>query len=157
MLLTPLIHPEILRHLAAAGHHSLVLIADGNYPVANKKGPRAAIVHLNLAPGLLSVDQVLRTLLAAVPIDAVQTMAQETEGEYALPGDPPVWDAYRRTIADSAIDLQLQPIEKWAFYDAVATPDHVLTIQTGDQEPFANVLLTLGCRTKGNAQCQATS
>ncbi len=147
MLHTPLIHPEILRHLAAAGHHSLVLIADGNYPVANKKGPNAAIVHLGLAPGLVTVDQVLRTLLAAVPIDAVQTMQQESEGAYALPGDPPVWETYRQSIADSGLPLTLQPIEKWAFYDAVATPDHVLTIQTGDQQPFANLLLSLGCRT----------
>ena len=30
MLDTPLLHPDILRVLATAGHHSLVLIADGN-------------------------------------------------------------------------------------------------------------------------------
>jgi len=38
------------------------------------------------------------------------------------------------------------PIEKWDFYKAVATPDHVLTIQTADQQRFANLLLTIGVR-----------
>jgi L-fucose mutarotase len=40
----------------------------------------------------------------------------------------------------------LQPIEKWAFYEAVSTPDHVLTIQTADTQRYANVLLTIGVR-----------
>jgi L-fucose mutarotase len=47
------------------------------------------------------------------------------------------------------IDLQLAAIEKWAFYEAVATADHVLTIQTADQQRFANVLVTLGVRMDG--------
>ena len=32
------------------------------------------------------------------------------------------------------------------FYEAVATRDHVLTIQTADQQRFANLLLTIGVR-----------
>jgi L-fucose mutarotase len=43
--------------------------------------------------------------------------------------------------------LKLEPIPKWDFYEAVNSPDHVLTIQTGDQALWANVLLTMGCRT----------
>ena len=39
MLNTALLHPEILKILATSGHHSLVLIADGNYPAATKRGP----------------------------------------------------------------------------------------------------------------------
>ena len=35
---------------------------------------------------------------------------------------------------------------KGDFYKAVESPDHVLTIQTGDQPLWANVLLTIGCR-----------
>ena len=46
MLNTPLVHPDILRILAQAGHHSKVLIADGNYPALNKRGPRAELVSL---------------------------------------------------------------------------------------------------------------
>jgi L-fucose mutarotase len=42
----------------------------------------------------------------------------------------------------------LEPILKWDFYQHVESPDHVLTVQTGDRALWANVLLTLGCRTE---------
>lgn len=65
MLKHALIHPEINEVLARAGHHSRILIADGNYPVSTKKGPNARVVSLNLAPGLVTVAQVLEVLLSA--------------------------------------------------------------------------------------------
>jgi L-fucose mutarotase len=43
--------------------------------------------------------------------------------------------------------VDVSPISKWDFYQAVESPDHILTIQTADQALWANVLLTLGCRT----------
>ena len=52
MLKTQLLHPDILRACARAGHHAKILIADGNYPASTKKGPNAELVCLNLAPGL---------------------------------------------------------------------------------------------------------
>ena len=45
------------------------------------------------------------------------------------------------------VDVALKPIPKWDFYEAVASADHVLTIQTADQQPWANLLLSVGCRT----------
>jgi len=44
------------------------------------------------------------------------------------------------------LSLELKPIEKWSFYEAVNTKDHVLTIQTADQHLFANLLLSIGVR-----------
>jgi L-fucose mutarotase len=73
-------------------------------------------------------------------------MMYETSGQYALEKDPPVWQDYRETMKEACLELELEAIEKWAFYDAVATPDHILTIQTADQQRFANVLLTIGVR-----------
>ncbi len=146
MLRHKLIHPQISAVLAAAGHHSTVLIADGNYPAASKRGPRAELISLNLMPGIPTCNQVLEAVLSAVPIESIQTMKTETSGPYALDGDPPVWDDYRQTILDANLDLTLQPIDKWAFYDAVSTNDHVLTIQTADQQRYANILLSVGVR-----------
>ena len=83
MVKTQLIHPEILRVLARAGHHSKILIADGNYPASTKKGPNAELVCLNLAPGVMTVSQVLRVLLSAVPIDQVNTMGIPADDSYA--------------------------------------------------------------------------
>ncbi|MDR3637159.1 MAG: RbsD/FucU family protein [Isosphaeraceae bacterium] len=146
MLKHTLIHPKINEIIARAGHHAKILVADGNYPASSKKGPNAELVSLNLMPGVVSCTQVLQALLSAVPIEAVNTMGYETEGPYALDEDPPVWDLYRAVIRESGLDLTLESIEKWAFYEAVATADHVLTIQTADQQRFANVLLTVGVR-----------
>ncbi|MCA9149195.1 MAG: RbsD/FucU family protein [Planctomycetales bacterium] len=146
MLKHRLIHPEINQILGRAGHHSKILIADGNYPASSTLGPNAQLVSLNLAPGIVTCTQVLETLLTAIPIEAAHTMMYETSGPYALSEDPPVWALYRRAIAAANIELQLEPIEKWAFYEAVKTTDHVLTIQTADQQRFANLLLTVGVR-----------
>ena len=149
MLKHGLIHPEINAVLGRAGHHAKVLIADGNYPASSTLGPNAELISLNLAPGIVSCNQVLKALLSAMPFEAANTMMYETSGPYALDADPPVWDEYRNTIAESGLDLKLEPIEKWAFYDAVNTPSHVLTIQTADQQRFANLLLTVGVRMDG--------
>ena len=147
MLKHKLIHPEILQIIGQAGHHSSILIADGNYPAASKKGPNAKLISLNLMPGVVNCSQVLEAILSAVPIEEINTMMYESTGPYALTADPPVWSQYRDIVRKAGLNLDLKPIEKWDFYQAVGSPDHVLTIQTGDQALWANVLLTMGCRT----------
>ena len=146
MLKHRLIHPKINEVLGRAGHHGKVLIADGNYPASSTLGPNAELVSLNLSPGIVTCTQVLEALLSAIPIERANTMMYETSGPYALSEDPPVWGEYRRVLTGAGLALQLEPIEKWAFYEAVKTTDHVLTIQTADQQRFANLLLTIGVR-----------
>lgn len=147
MLKHRLLHPEISEVLGRAGHHGKVLIADGNYPASTALGPNARVVSLNLAPGIVTVSQVLEVLLTAIPIDAINTMGIPADDPYALQGDPPVWADYRRIVTAAGLKQQLTPIDKWQFYEAVASRDHVLTVQTADQQLWANVLLTIGCRT----------
>lgn len=147
MLKHSLIHPEINAVLGRAGHHARILIADGNYPASTKKGPNASLVCLNLSPGLVSVTQVLRAILSAAPIDRVNVMGIPADDPYASLGEPPVWQEFRGALRDSGAKLELEPILKWDFYRHVESPDHVLTVQTGDRALWANVLLTLGCRT----------
>ena len=146
MLKHRLIHPKINEVLGRAGHHGKILIADGNYPVSSAFGPNAEIVSLNLMPGVPTCTQVLQAILSAVPIEQANTMTPERTGPYALPGDPPIWAEFRRELKQAGLQFDLTPIEKWEFYKAVATPDHILTIQTGDQQRFANLLLTIGVR-----------
>lgn len=146
MLKHQLIHPRINEILARAGHHSKILIADGNYPASTKKGPNAEVVCLNLAPGLVTVSQVLRAILSAVPVDHINTMGIPADDPYAQQGEPPVWAEFCEVVAEAGLQAKLEPIQKWDFYEAVASADHVLTVQTGDQALWANVLLTMGCR-----------
>jgi len=149
MLKSELIHPEISEVLAKAGHSSKILIADGNYPASSAMGPKAKLVSLNLAPGLVTVSQVLRVLLTAIPVEAVSTMGMPEDDPYRLPHDPPVWNDYRTILSAAGLAIELQPISRWSFYDAVDSRDHVLTIQTGDQALWANLLLTVGVRKAG--------
>lgn len=147
MLKSKLIHPDILRIVGRCGHHAKILIADGNYPASSKIGPRAELICLQLMPGIPTVAQVLDGLLDAVPIDFVNTMGIDPTDPYATAGDPPVWEVYRKVLANNGSKVHLEPIIKWEFYDAVTSDDHVLTIQTADQALWANLLLTVGVRT----------
>ena len=147
MLKHQLIHPKINEVLARADHHAKILIADGHYPASTKRGPNAELVCLNLSPGIVTASQVLRAVLSAVPVDHVNTMGIPADDPYARKGEPPVWNEFRQVIKSARLKLKLEPISKWDFYTTVESPDHVLTIQTGDQALWANVLLTMGCRT----------
>ena len=74
-------------------------------------------------------------------------MGIPSDDSYASEGEPPVWNTYREVLRKSGLKLELEPILKWDFYKAVESPDHILTIQTADQSLWANILLTVGCRT----------
>jgi L-fucose mutarotase len=146
VLKTTLLHPEILRLCARAGHHAKILIADGNYPASTKRGPNAELVCLQLLPGVPTVAQVLRAILSAVPIDLVNTMGIPPDDPYAKHGEPAAWAEFRAITKDAGVAASIEPISKWDFYKAVEGPDHVLTVQTADQALWANILLTVGCR-----------
>ena len=134
MLKGTLLQPQILAALARAGHGSRVLISDGNYPHSTGSNPQAAKVYLNLAPGLVSVAQVLQALISVVPIEAAYVM-QPYDG---IP--PPVWQEFGRLLPA----ISLEPLERFAFYAAGQSPDVCLTIATGETRQWANLLLTIG-------------
>ena len=144
MLKTQLLHPHILSAVGKAGHGSKVLIADGNYPHWTKRGPNAEVVYLNLAPGVLSATDVLRVVAAAIPIEKAEVMDYARTGPYALPQDPPIWAEFATILREAGADVPLGRVERFAFYDAAGTPDVCLTIATGEQRIYANVLLTIG-------------
>ena len=147
MLKTTLLHPEILRICAQAGHHAKILIADGNYPARTKKGPAAELVNLQLMPGVPTVAQVLQAILSVVPADYINTMGIPADDSYANAGEPPVWKDFARIALEAQITSVITPISKWDFYKEVESPDHILTIQTADMALWANLLITVGCRT----------
>lgn len=146
MLKHQLIHPKINEVLGRAGHHAKVLIADGNYPASTAIGPRAELVSLNLSPGLVRCTQVLEALLTAIPIEAANTMGIPPDDSFTQSDDPPIWNDFRQILKRAKLELELEPIDKWEFYKAVASDEHVLTIQTADQRLWANLLLTMSVR-----------
>src|SRR5215510_2447305 len=119
MLKTSLLHPEILRVCARAGHHARILIADGNYPASSKRGAGAELVCLQLTPGVPTVAQVLRAVLSAVPVDLVNTMGIPPDDPYAAHGEPPAWVEFRTIAREAGVAAPIEPISKWDFYQAV--------------------------------------
>jgi L-fucose mutarotase len=144
MLRGKLTHPQILAALARAGHGSRVLISDGNYPHWTARGPNAEVVYLNLSPGLPGASDVLKVLTAAIPIEAAAVMATNKTGPYAMTSDPDIWAEFRALLKDTDCGGELEEIERFAFYAAAGAPDVCLTIATGEQRIYANLLLTIG-------------
>ena len=149
MLKHELIHPRVNEVLGRAGHHAKILIADGNYPASTRKGPNAEVVCMNLSPGIITCAQALKAVLTAVPLDSIHTMGIPSDDPYAKYGEPAAWGEFKKLIRQAGLKLKLEPIMKWDFYSAVESTDHVLTIQTGDDALWANVLLVLGSRPPG--------
>ncbi len=134
MLKTRLLHPEILGALGEAGHGAQILIADGNYPLLTRSNAGAHRVHLNLAPGLLTVTDVLDVLIGATPIEAAHVMGPDTDEE------PGIFADFRKMLPETP----LQRLGRYAFYDMARGPDLALAISTGEQRIYANILLTIG-------------
>ena len=144
MLKGQLIHPEILEALGSCGHGSKVLISDGNYPHSTALGPKAKLVKLNLAPGMVSCTDVLHALLTAIYIEDAAVMQYATEGPNSLKADPPIWNEFRQLLLGAGFDKELTHIERFKFYEEAGTPEVALSIATGDQRIYANLLLTVG-------------
>ena len=144
MLKGKLLHPQILDALGRAGHCSKVLIADGNYPFSTRLGPRAVAVYLNLSPGRVNCVETLEALLTAIPVEAAAVMQPERTGLYAMHHDPPIWKDFRRALRAAKVDVELEPLEKPRFCAVASAPDVALTIATGEQRIYANILLTIG-------------
>ncbi len=135
MLKYRLCHPEILAALGKAGHGSLVLIADGNYPFVTASHPQASRVYLNLAPGLVNVPDVLKALTTAIPIEQATVMQPDAGPE------PAIFNEFRAVLGEA---LPLQPLGRHAFYDAARSANLALVVATGEQRIYANLLLTIG-------------
>jgi L-fucose mutarotase len=135
MLRTGLIHPQILEVLGSAGHGSMILISDGNYPSLTAPYAGARRVYLNLRPGLISVTDILATLLPMVPIERVAVMEAE-DGSH-----PAVQDEILGMVGS---DTPAVHIERHEFYAATRSEDLALVIVSGDRRWYANVLLTIG-------------
>lgn len=134
MLKTRLLHPEILEALGEAGHGAQVLIADGNYPLATRSNPAGHRVFLNLAPGQVTVTDVLSVIADTIPIEAAHVMGPDS-GE-----EPGIYTEFRDLLPDT----RLQRLGRFEFYDMARGPDTALAIATGEQRIYANILLTIG-------------
>jgi L-fucose mutarotase len=83
---------------------------------------------------VLSATDVLKAIAPAIPVEAAHVMATADGTE------PAIWSEFRALLPD----LSLEPVERFAFYEAAAKTDVALVIATGEQRVYANLLLTIG-------------
>ena len=134
MLTTKCINPAIIKAISLCGHGSKILIADGNYPLAEKTGS-AEKIYLGLRPGMPTVTDVLKTLHSVINIEKAEVMS---------PGDgtkPAIFTEFTKEL-----NLPLDSLGRYEFYDACMAPGAVaLAVSTGEKRVFANILITVGC------------
>jgi len=136
MLKTSLIHPEIISALAFCAHGSRILIADGNYPLAEKTG-NAKKVYLALRRDMPTVTDVLHEVHKLVNIEKASVMVPE-EGP-----EPEIFAEFREELGEN---VPLEGLGRYEFYDAcMAENALVLAISTGERRIFANIILTIDC------------
>ncbi|UAK16391.1 RbsD/FucU family protein [Sporolactobacillus terrae] len=137
MLTTELLHPAILRAIAACGHGDKILITDGNYPLDSDVNEKTEKVYLALKPGLPKVTDVLLALKSQVNFEKAEVMSPGT-GE-----DPEIYNEFKKILE---ID-ELTKLGRQEFYDACKKADNLkLGINTAEERVFANILLMIGVR-----------
>lgn len=144
MLYGAMTHPDLLAALGRSGHSGRILITDGNYPSATGAPAAAERIHLNLAPGLLTVSQILDVLKDTVPIEQAGLMVPAADATgIEKPDSIPAHDEYRAALPG----VEFVEIPRWDFYDVAKGDDVSVVIVSGDQRLYANLLLTIGVRT----------
>jgi L-fucose mutarotase len=134
MLKSKLIHPQILSSIGKSGHGTEILIADGNFPFNTGANLDAERVYLNVAPGLVTVTQVLEALMTAIPVEAAHVMVPPDGTE------PAIFSEFRALLPN----IELQKLGRFEFYDRSRLPNVALVIATGEQRIYANIVLTIG-------------
>lgn len=142
MLTSHLLHPDLLRVLAASGHGSQVLIADGNYPAATAAHPDAERIYLNVSPGVIDAPTALSAIVSAIVVESVTVMATAPPH----PAEPPIWPEFREVLRRAGQPSELDQLERHAFYQAARCADVSAVVATAETAVYANVLLTIGVR-----------
>ena len=133
MLKSKCIHPDIIHALAMCGHGDKILIADGNYPM-DSMCEHSTKVWIGLTHGYPTVPQVL---------EVVANQVNTEKAEVMLPPDGSTPESFGEFKA-ILTDLELEGIERIAFYSETGNPRIRLAILTGDNRGYSNILLTVG-------------
>ena len=136
--ISPILTPELLKILAEMGHGDEIVIGDGNFP-ATTMGRRCARCDGHGA------DAVLDAILQLMPLDdfveAPVTLMEVVPG--TVPGgEPPIWSAFRRTVAKHEPGAKIGFEERFAFYERSRRA--FATVQTGEGALYACVILKKG-------------
>lgn len=133
--INPLLTPDLLHALAAAGHGDVIGIVDANFP-ATRLARR-----LVMLPGI-DAPAVLNAVLSVLPVDDFE--ADPVRVMRAVGDAPAIPDPVR----DFAVILQRHglpdpaQLERHVFYQQAA--EAFVLVQSGERRFYGNILLTKG-------------
>ena len=106
-----ILSPELLKVLDEMGHSDEIVIADGNFPGASHAQRLIRLDGHN-------VPEILNAVLQLFPLDryvaAPVALMEVVKGD---PVVPVIWEEYKKIIAAHEEDIQIENIERFAFYE----------------------------------------
>jgi L-fucose mutarotase len=79
-----------------------------------------------------------------VPTAGQKRLVILASGPYALEKEPSIWSDFQRILKASGSSATLKKLERFAFFDAGKDHNVVLTIATGEQRLYADLLVQIG-------------
>ena len=135
-----ILSPELLKVLDEMGHSDEIVIADGNFPGASHAQRLIRLDGHN-------VPEFLNAVLQLFPLDryvaAPVALMEVVKGD---PVVPVIWEEYKKIIAAHEEDIQIENIERFAFYERAKKAYAVIT--TSEKALYANIILKKGVVTE---------
>jgi L-fucose mutarotase len=136
----PLLSPELLMHLSAMGHGEWVAVVDANF-TANYLSNGKPLVRL---PGI-TLERTSQAVLSVFPLDSavVQPAAYMKVCDMPESHRTDAQNAVVKLLAKEGVKLeQIEPVERFAFYDKVKTAS--LIVQCGEGTAYGNAMFCKG-------------
>jgi L-fucose mutarotase len=132
----PILSPELFKVLMEMGHGDEIVLADANFPAATMARQLVRCDGHN-------IPELLDAVLQFLPLDTYVDMPVALMG--VVPGDdfePKIWDEYSMIIERRERAVELELMERFAFYDRAR--EAYAVVATGERSLYANVILKKG-------------
>lgn len=123
-----ILNAELIRVIASMGHTDLLAVADSGLPIP----PSVHRIDLALVAGVPSFMQVLQAVLAELQVESA-TVAEEMRQR-----SPNLYQALRQTLGPTPLSHVTHEQFK------VMLPRVRAVVRTGEQTPYANIILQGG-------------
>ncbi len=139
----PILTADLLHMLRSMGHGDKLCICDCNFPASTISQQTTSKKHILLT---VSLPQALAAICSLLPLDhfvdcaAYHMSPQDASMSMPEEGVEVIQEA--STIVKNASDIEIQPMERFAFYEEAKTCYAI--VQTLERRPYGNVILTKG-------------
>lgn len=131
-----LLPPELVKIMMEMGHGDEMILADAHFPAASHA---QRLIRCDGHP----IPQLLEAVLELYPLDryveAPVALMQVVEGDAV---NPVIWDVYQNVLQQSGNPVQLEYVERFAFYERAKRAYAI--VASGETSQYANIILKKG-------------